>query len=218
MTRTKSTDVKYSVNFNPIIEYWMLIEKGEEVVSQKIKILYRKLVRDINNPNEFFYSNKRANHVLEFAENYCRHSKGKQGGKRVVLELWEKAHLAAIFGFIDINGNRKYRQSLLIVGKKNGKSLLASIVGLYLMVADNEPGAEIYSVATKKDQAKIIWGESKRMVKKSPTLKQAIKPLIAEMNADFNDAVFKPLASDSDTLDGLNIHGGLMDRFCPLYR
>lgn len=71
---------------------------------------------------------------------------------------------------------------------------------------------------TKKDQAKIIWGESKRMVKKSPTLKQAIKPLIAEMNADFNDAVFKPLASDSDTLDGLNIHGGLMDRFCPLYR
>lgn len=211
MTRTKSTDVKYSVNYNPIIEYWMLIEKGEEVVSQKIKILYRKLVRDINNPDEFFYSNKRANHVLEFAENYCRHSKGKQGGKRVVLELWEKAHLAAIFGFIDINGNRKYRQSLLIVGKKNGKSLLASIVGLYLMVADNEPGAEIYSVATKKDQAKIIWGESKRMVKKSPTLKQAIKPLIAEMNADFNDAVFKPLASDSNTLDGLNVHGGLMD-------
>ena len=211
MRRTKSTDVKYSVNYNPILEYWMAIEKGEEVVSQKIKILYRKLVRDINNPDEFFYSNKRANHILEFAENYCRHSKGKQGGKRVVLELWEKAHLAAIFGFIDINGNRKYRQSLLIVGKKNGKSLLASIVGLYLMVADNEPGAEIYSVATKKDQAKIIWGESKRMVKKSPTLKQAIKPLVAEMNADFNDAVFKPLASDSDTLDGLNVHGGLMD-------
>jgi len=71
---------------------------------------------------------------------------------------------------------------------------------------------------TKKDQAKIIWGESKRMVKKSPTLRQSIKPLIAEMNADFNDAIFKPLASDSDTLDGLNIHGGLMDRFCPLYR
>lgn len=206
-----SNKITYSVNFNPIIEYWMQIEKGEEVVSLKIKSLYRKLVRDINNPDEFFYSNKRANHVLEFAENYCRHSKGKQGGKRVVLELWEKAHLAAIFGFIDINGNRKYRQSLLIVGKKNGKSLLASIVGLYLMVADNEPGAEIYSVATKKDQAKIIWGEAKRMVRKSPTLSKKIRTLVAEMQSDFNDATFKPLASDSDTLDGLNIHGGLMD-------
>lgn len=71
---------------------------------------------------------------------------------------------------------------------------------------------------TKKDQAKIIWGEAKRMVRKSPTLSKKIRTLVAEMQSDFNDAVFKPLASDSNTLDGLNIHGGLMDRFCPLYR
>lgn len=203
--------IKYSLDYNPIIEYWNAIQNGTEIVGLKIKKLYKKLIFDIENPTEYFYSPKRANHVLEFAENFCRHSKGKFGGKPVRLELWEKAHLAAIFGFIDINGNRKYRESLLIVGKKNGKSLLASIVGLYLQIADNEPGPEVYAVATKRDQAKIIWSESKRMVRKSPTLLKRIKTLVAELVSEFNDGIFKPLASDSDTLDGLNVHGALMD-------
>jgi len=134
------------------------------------------------------------------------------GGRPVVLELWEKALLATVFGFIDIEGNRKYNEALLIVGKKNGKSLIASCVGLYLQVGDNEAGPEVYAVATKKDQARIIWQEAKRMVRKSPALRKRIKALVAELNSEeFNDGVFKPLASDSDTLDGLNIHGALMD-------
>ena len=112
---------------------------------------------------------------------------------------------------MDIEGNRKYREAMLIVGKKNGKSLLASIVGLYMQAADGEMGPEVYAVATKKDQSRIIWLESKRMVKKSPSLSKRIRSLVAELDSDFNDGVFKPLASDSDTLDGLNIHCVLMD-------
>ena len=161
--------IKYPLDYNPILEYWKKIESGEETVSDKVYRTYKKVVNDIKNPGEYFYSPKRGNHILEFAENYCRHSKGKFGGKPVRLELWEKAHLATIFGFVDIVGNRKYRESLLIVGKKNGKSLLASIVGLYMLTADGEMGPEVYAVATKKDQSKIIWMESKRMVKKSPS-------------------------------------------------
>ena len=95
--------------------------------------------------------------------------------------------------------------------KENGKSLLASIVGLYMLTADGEMGPEVYAVATKKDQSKIIWSESKRMVKKSPSLLKRVKPLVAELQTEFNDGVFKPLASDSDTLDGLNVHCVLMD-------
>jgi phage terminase large subunit-like protein len=203
--------VKYPKDYNPILEYWDEIESGKEVVPDKVYRTYKKVVYDINNPSEYFYSNQRANHIIEFAENYCKHSKGKFGGKPVVLELWEKAHLATVFGFIDINGNRKYRKSKLIVGKKNGKSLLASIVGLYMQVGDSEPGPEVYAVATKRDQAKIIWFEAKRMVRKSKSLLKRIKTLVAELISDFNDGVFKPLASDSDTLDGLNIHCALMD-------
>jgi len=203
---------KYPLTYNPILEYWEEIESGIEIVSDKVRRTYKKVVYDIHNPGEYFYSSKRANHIIEFFENYCHHSKGKSGGQKVVLELWEKAMLATVFGFIDINGLRKYHESLLIVGKKNGKSLIASGVGLYMLVGDGEQGPEVYATATKKDQSKIIWLESKRMVKKSPALLRRIKPLVAELSSeDFNAGVFKPLASDSDTLDGLNVHCGLMD-------
>lgn len=204
--------IKYPLTYNPILDYWGQICSGEIVVCDKLRQTYRKIISDLeNSTNEYFYSSKRANHILEFAENFCRQSKGKYGGKLVKLELWEQAALATIFGFVDINGLRKYQRAALIVAKKNGKSLLASIVGLYLLIGDNEPGAEIYSVATKKDQAKIIWLESKRMVKKSPVLSKRIKTLTHELQCEINDGIFKPLASDSDTLDGLNVHGVLMD-------
>lgn len=202
----------YPLAYNPILEYWNKIERGDIRVCRKTYLWYKYLADWVNDPGEYFYSSKRANHILEFAENYCRLSKGAGAGKLVRLELWEKALLAAVFGFIDINGNRACREALLIVAKKNGKSLLASIVGLYLLIGDGEPGPEVYSVATKKDQAKIIWNESKRMVRKSPALLRRIKPLVAELSSElFNDGTFKPLASDSDTLDGLNVHGALMD-------
>ena len=202
---------KYPLTYNPIREYWEEIQAGKTAVSLKIYKTYKHLAWKLDNPGEFFYSPARANHVIEFFENYCHHSKGKFGGKLVVLELWEKAMLAAVFGFIDVEGNRQYRKCGLIVGKKNGKSLLASGTGLYMQTADGEPGPEVYAVATKRDQAKIIWLEAKRMVKKSPALLKRIRPLVAELCSDFNDGVFKPLASDSDTLDGFNVHCALMD-------
>ncbi|MFA5527665.1 MAG: terminase TerL endonuclease subunit [Peptostreptococcales bacterium] len=210
--KDKKGVLKYPDNYNPILEYWDLIESRKEIVSNKIYRTYKKIVYELTNKNsEFFYSPKRANHIIEFGENYCRHSKGKMGGKKIVFELWEKALLATLFGFIDIEGNRQYREGILIVGKKNGKSLIASVIGLYLQVADGEAGPEIYAVATKRDQAKIIWSEAKRMRNKSPSLRNRIKALVAELVSDFNDGIFKPLASDVDTLDGPNIHGALLD-------
>jgi phage terminase large subunit-like protein len=198
------------------MEYYSQIKDGKVTVSRKVQRIYQKLAEDLSGSTGadgtmYHYSPSRANHILEFAENYCRHSKGKLGGQLVVLELWEKAMLAAMFGFIDDEGRRRYREVVLIVAKKNGKSLISSIVGLYLQVGDGEPGAEVYAVATKKDQAKIIWGEAKRMVNKSPELRKLIKPLVGEMDCAVNESVFKPLASDTDTLDGLNVHGALMD-------
>lgn len=203
--------IKYADDYNPIREYWEQIKNKEVIVCDKLFRTYQKVINDMDNPKEFFYSPKRGNHIIEFIENYCRHSKGKMGGKPVILELWEKAMLATIFGFINIEGIRKYQFAELIIAKKNGKSLLSSCVGLYLQAGDNEAGPEVYSVATKRDQAKIIWQESKRMVKKSPSLRKRIKAKVGEMESDFNDGVFKPLASDSDSLDGLNVHGALMD-------
>ena len=157
-----SVMIKYPLTYNPILEYWGLIESGKEVVPKKIYYTYRKLAKDvIDTSGEFFYSPKRANHAIEFIENYCKHSKGVMGGKSVLLELWQKAMIAATFGFIDIEGNRKYQRCILIIAKKNGKSLLASAIGLYLQIADNEAGAEVYATATKKDQAKSYGQKQK---------------------------------------------------------
>lgn len=205
--------IKYGENFNPILEYFLWIQANRKRVGNKIFKVYKELARLINSPDsEWEYSSKKANHAIEFVENYCKHSKGKMGGHPFVLELWQKALVAATFGIVHkIDGTRKFQEVLLVVARKNGKSTLAAAIGLYLQVADGEPGAEIYACATKKDQAKIIWLEAKRMVKKSPVLLKRIKPLVAEMTAEFNDSFFKPLGSDSDTLDGLNVHGALLD-------
>lgn len=203
---------KYPPDYNPIREYWEEIQSGKTRVSQKVYKTYRHVIREMDRTDSpYFYDPRRANHIIEFFENYLHHSKGKCGGQLVKLELWEKAMLATAYGFVDIEGYRQYRETLLIVGKKNGKSLLASGVGLYMLHADGEPGPEIYAVATKRDQAKIIWQEAKRMVRKSPALAKRTRSLVAELDSDWNDGVFKPLASDSDTLDGLNIHCALMD-------
>ncbi|ATB52726.1 terminase large subunit [Caldibacillus phage CBP1] len=205
--------IKYPLNYNPIIEYYNKIESGEEIVSKKVRRVYKKLVDDIyDEKSEWEYNPKRANHAIEFIENFCKHSKGKMGGQPFILELWQKALVAAIFGFVHkIDGTRKYREVILIIARKNGKSTLGSAIGLYMQTADGEPGPEVVSVATKKDQAKIIWSEAKRMVKKSPALRKRIRTLVGELVSDFNDGSFKPLSSESNTLDGLNVHCGLID-------
>ena len=199
---------------NPISKYWQLIKSGKEVVSYKIKRTYQHIVEDIisNEQSQWEYDEEKANHAIDFIELYCKHSKGNAGGQPFILELWQKALVGAMFGIVDkIEGTRKYQEVVLIVGRKNGKSTLAAAVGLYLMIADGELGPEVYSVATKKDQSKIIWLEAKRMIQKSPALRKRIKTLVAEINSELNDAVFRPLGRDSDTLDGLNVHGALFD-------
>ena len=200
---------------NHIIEYFKKIESGKEITSLKVKKTYRHIVDDIinNDKSEWEYDSDRAEHAIGFIEQYCKHSKGTVAGKPFILELWQKALIGAMFGIVNkIDGTRKYQEVVLIVARKNGKSTLAAAVGLYLMIADGELGPEIYTVATKKDQAKIIWLEAKRMVQKSKVLRKRVKPLVSEINSSLNDSIFKPLGRDSDTLDGLNVHGALFDK------
>lgn len=103
---------------NPILEYWNAIQSGEEIVSQKIYKTYEHLAYKVEHPSEYYYEPTKANRVINFFEKFCHHSKGKAGGQLVTLELWEKALLASVFGFVDIEGNRQYREAILIVGKK----------------------------------------------------------------------------------------------------
>lgn len=196
-----------------IREYCRQIEAGEAVVSDKVRRAYKELVRLLDDDSgEWTFDERRAQHPITFVEKYCKHSKGKLGGRPFVLELWQKALVSALFGFISRDdGTRKYRELILMVARKNGKSALGSAIALYMLMADGENGPEVVSAATKRDQAKIIWLESKRMVRKSPVLSRRCRCLVGEIDCDANDGVFKPLSSESGTLDGLNVHCSLID-------
>lgn len=194
-----------------IREYWELIRSGQETVGQKVRAVYREIIRELDAPGDYYYDEKRAEHALRFISQFCRQSKGKDGGKPMQLLLWQKSMICMLFGILDAEGRRRFRELFLVVGRKNGKSTLASGVGLYMLFADAENGPEVYSVATTRDQAKLSWNEAKKMINKSPSLKKRARPLVGEILTDFNDGVFRPLAADSNTLDGLNPSAAIMD-------
>lgn len=202
-----------STTDNPIIEYYRAIQNGDVIVSDKVRTVYDELMKILaDTTSEWEYSHERAQHAIMFIEKFCKHSKGRLGGKPFLLELWQKAMISALFGIIHkIDATRKYRELVLIVARKNGKSALGSAIALYMLMADGEAGPEIVSAATKKDQAKIIWSEAKRMVRKSPVLSKRAKTLVSDIVTEFNEGSFKPLSSDSNTLDGLNVHCSLID-------
>lgn len=142
---------------------------------------------------------------------FLRHSKGEWAGAQITLELWQEFYLSTLFGWLRENGTRRFRTSYLEVGRKNGKSTILAGVGLYLLVADGEPGAEIFTAATKKDQARIIFQESQRMVRQSPDLRATVTTVKDNLSMLSTFSKMEPVGRDSDTLDGLNVHGGLVD-------
>jgi len=129
----------------------------------------------------------------------------------MALAPWQRFWLATLFGWKRADGTRRFRTSYLEVARKNGKSTMLAGVGLYLLLADGEPGAEIYTAATKLDQARIVFQESERMVRQSPDLKRALTLFKDSITQAGTFSKYQPVGRDSDTLDGLNVHGGLID-------
>lgn len=195
-----------------IEEYYNEIVSGKVTVSNKVRRTYKHLTENIKNPQgAFHFDADKADRAIEFIQTFCHLSKGKTGGKLIELELWQKALVSAIFGFVDANELRQYREVLLLVGRKNGKSALESAIALYCLIADNESAPEIYSVATKREQARVVWDETVRMIKKSPEIHKYCKTRVGDIYCNINDGIYKPLASDSNTLDGLNVSCALID-------
>lgn len=202
--------IKYD-HTNYILRYWSQIKSGKIRVSRKVRKVYEQLAIDCKSKvSKYHFDIDRASRPIFFVESFCKQSKGVIG-QPLKLQLFQKAAIQAIFGFVDANGYRKYREVLWIMGRKNGKSAILSALGLYMMIGDHEGGAEIDCVASKKDQAKIVFTESKNMVSQSPYLSKYIRKRKSDMYSDFNFGVFQPLSSDSNTLDGLNPHCGVID-------
>ena len=210
-----------------IEEYYQYLLEHPNRANHKILVVFKKLVEDIKTPQKvsfydeineeevthtYIFDEAKGSRPIEFIEKFCRHSKGKWAGKPVILELWQKAIVQAIFGFVEEkSGLRKYKKAILFVARKNGKSTLDSGLSLYMLTKDGEGGAEVYSVATKKEQAKIVWEEATRMINKSPALASRLKCLVTGVFYPAKESVMKALASDSNSLDGLNANFVICD-------
>lgn len=198
---------------NYIIEYWQKIESGEIQACRRLKQQYLKIIDEINHPRDpWIFDIDKANRPIEFIERFCKHSKGKWIGKGVTLELFQKAKMQAVYGFVHKDtGFRRAREVFTLVGRKNGKSTEKAATGLYMMVGDGEGGSEAYAIATKKDQARIVFSEAVNMVSQSPALSKHVKKRKTDIYFPVTFSKFEPLASDSNSLDGLNVHNGIMD-------
>ena len=160
----------------------------------------------------FRFDKEKAASVCRFVE-LLPHTKGPLAGTLIVLEPWQIFILTTIFGWVTPANNRRYRRVYIEVPRGNGKSALSSAVGLYMLAADGEGGAEVYSFATTRDQAKIVFGDAKQMSKKSPRLCQSLK---IEVQAHVvtqlaTGSKFEAKSAEGSTLDGLNTHLGIID-------
>jgi phage terminase large subunit-like protein len=148
-----------------------------------------------------------------------RHTKGEWAGSQLELSGWQAFNLLNMFGWWwspdhpdeERAGLRRFRESYEQVARKNGKTTYKAGTALYLVAADREPGAEVYAAATKKDQAKILFNEAARMVRKSPILREKFTSLRNNLSIESSFSKFEPLGADADTLDGLNVHGAAID-------
>lgn len=190
-----------------IEEYYNKIVSGEIVACKRIKQVYKKLVDDIHNPKDnWIFDIELAEKPIIFIETFCKQAQGKMG-TALQLELFQKAKLQAIFGFVDKETRlRKYQEVLTIEGRKNGKTTELAAVNLFMEIGDGEGAAECYCVATKLDQAQKCFMEIHNMVKQSPLLSKHIRKRKSDLYFAPTMSFIKALASNSNGLDGLNAH------------
>ena len=176
---------------NHIYEYYQGIKDGSFTVGRYIELIIEYLIHGLES-KVFFYDQKKATAAIDWIEEHAFHTEGRLAPSNFKLELWEKAFVAALFGIVDNTGHRQFREVLLLIGRKNGKSLLASAIAKYIWLQDGGFGAKVYNVAPKLDQADIIYNNIWQMVLLDPEY-QAKKLEYSEL-----DAQHRKVKDDSD--------------------
>lgn len=149
--------------------------------------------------------------AVNFIERFCRHHEGALAPQLIKLELWQKAFVSTIFGVVDKEGNRQFREILLVVARKNGKTLLAAGIVLYLLFVDGEYGARIYFCAPKLDQARLCYDAMYQMILKEPTMSECTRKRRSDIYIAETNSSAMPLAFSARKSDGLNISGCVCD-------
>ena len=189
---------------NFILQYYQAIKDGTEVVGRWVLLWYEYVVQGLQ-AGRFCFDAKKAGKAIRFIENFCRHHEGDLAPQLIKLELWQKAFVSVVFGVLDENGRRQFREVILIVARKNGKTLFAAAVAVYCMIMDGEYGARIYFAAPKLEQASICYDAFYQMLTKEPELAELIKKRRSDIYVAESNSSAKELAFNSKKSDGLNI-------------
>lgn len=186
---------------NYLLAYYQGIENGSIVVGKWIKMFYRYLVEGLQKQS-FFFDQKRANKAIRYIETFCHHSEGRSD--TIKLELWQKAFVSVVFGILDGQGNRQFREIILIVARKNGKTLFASAIISYCTFLDGEYGAKTYCVAPKLDQADLVYEAFFQSTMAEPELSRRIKRRKSDLYVESSNSSVKKIAFNAKKSDGFN--------------
>ena len=201
-----------TAKLHPAEKYAHDVVSGAVVACSWVKLAAKRHLKDLKEAKKrkLVFDQSAAEHVIDFFK-FLKHSKGEWAGQSFILEPWQQFILWCLFGWKKKDGTRRFRIAYIEVARKNGKSTTLAGIGLYMFFADNEPGAEVYTAATKRDQAVITHSEATRMVKASPALRKRISIFKNNLNMIDTASKFEPLGKDSDSMDGLHIHCAIVD-------
>ena len=188
---------------NFILAYYQKIKDGSIVVGKWIEMLYDVIVNGIED-GTYIFNQQKANRAIKFIETFCRHNKGKLAPKPFKLSLWEKAFLSCLYGIVDESDRRVFREVALFVGRKCGKTLLASAIMNYEAFVDGEFGSEIYCVAPKLDQADLVYSAFEFTVAKNPELTRRIRKRKTDYIIDQTNTTIRKIAFNEKKADGYN--------------
>lgn len=196
-------------------EYLDAIRTGKEVVSHKVRSVYERECAWMDKP-DFLYSfdEKKGSRPIEFIERFCRHYEGEWAGKKIELELFQKAKIQLAYGWIEkATGFRRFREVVDIRARKCGKSTETAGVELFSLIGDNEGGAQVCCTANKKDQAAIIFKSAVAMREQSPALRSISRKRQSDIYFPATMSTLVALAADTKTMDGLNAHFFSLDEW-----
>lgn len=193
---------------NYIQEYYHEIQTGNIVAGQWIKRLYDKIVAGLRD-GLFCFDDRKANRAIQFIENFCHHCEGRDD--LITLELWQKSTVCLMFGIVDEDGLRVFREVFLVMGRKNGKSLFASACIAYMVYLDGEYGAKVYCLAPKLEQAAIVYDNFHKMIVREPELAELAKKRRSDIYLEDTNSSVKPLAFNAKKSDGFNPHMTVCD-------
>lgn len=186
-----------------ILEYYQAIKDGSVTVGKWVTLWYEYIIDGLEK-GSFFYDPKKAHRAINFIERFCRHHEGPKAPQKIKLELWQKAMLSVIFGIVDETGLRQFREAVIIVSRKNGKTLLDAAIACYMTFADGEYGARVYFVAPKLQQAALCFDAYYQMIKKEPELDDLAKRRRTDIYVEKSNTSAMPLRFNAKKSDGLN--------------